>query len=712
VEATVVKKLLIVTAFALLVGAATGYWLGSGSDAPGIDPRFLENRPQPAISRLPTVSDADAEASRRAGYKDVDSVASAMALPTYFARKEAIYVLAGRSTSAELQDLLFQAVSIANSSEKGNVIRTLLERLVEIDPKSAVAIAESPALTAEGQYVQQTWFFWARHDLSAALEDASSRKRDTVRIAQALYTAMPIPEQAVVDQIRAALGHRPDRQTISYWVRSMYRRSPLEAAAYVNGMSQRGEQHNAVQSMAYYLAPYKHSEAMQFATMLNSAELRQAFENTLNVQIASKDPVRALQMMLDGRSGKRNSAAIEPAMRYLVATDPGRLDAIIAQLSERDQQIAVSVAATTMAETDPDQALEWIRDRGEPHAAGALNEVLAVIARKDPDRAISEALNLPQRGDRDGALGAIARAMLADDPVRAMSVLEEISDPSSQKMYFNQTMTSWIRRDAANAIAWYNSLPAGRRDMDLRQALEQLAWSQPEAVTDLLPELSPEDARTGRHAVAQALLGKEGFDASMRFIKQYANEDDYPDLKRLAYFNLAQQEPNRALQLMQQEADGDVRDAVLAVAAGSIARYDPRRALGIATQVESQAHRSEAHRTIVQSWLSSDPQAATSWISSQPPGAEKDQLLTTAAYTAMQRDIGYVTGLVEQIADPDVRRNTVTSVARQVYIRQSADKARRILEEAGLSPQERADMEEQFERMKAQMHRPGVYRYQ
>ncbi len=704
------KKLLVLTAIALGIGLAAGFWIGNAGDNGNLDKRFLEKRPVQASMRIPAISAAEAEASRRDGYRDIDSIAEAMALPTPFARKEAVFVLAGRSESAELQDLLFQAVAVNDAGERGNVIRTLLERLVEIDPKSAIAIAESPAVTEIGHYSQQTWFLWAKHDLEAAFEEATTRKRDTVRIAQALYTAMPIPDLETKKRIQAAMGHRPNRQTISFWARSIYRQSPLEAAAFVNGLANRNEQHGAVQSMAYYLAQSPQGEATQFAGMLNSAELQRSFKNILNAQIASNDPVRALQMVLSGQTSKRNTAAVGSAVRHLVATDPGQLDAIISQLTEREQQIALSVAASTMAESDHDRALQWLAARTEPAARGAINDVLVIIARKDPERAVSEALKLPRRANRNGAIGAIATAVLVDDPVRAMAVLDKISEPHDQSMYFRQVMSSWMRRDADSAIAWYNSQPEHERDVAIGDIVEQLAWNQPDTAARILPRLSPEDARIARAGVAVALERNEGFDASLAFIKQFANEPDYPELKLQLYLNLAQQEPNRALRVVQQETDRATRDKALTSVAGSIAYSDPGQALAIANQIESQADRVLAHSNIVQSWMGMNSDAALNWISSQPPGAQRDQLLATAAYQSAQKDSTQITRILEQIADSTLRQSTARNVAQHVYI-QSPEIARQLLREANIDDAERAALEKQFEQIKAQRGRHVIYSY-
>ncbi|MGB5257131.1 MAG: hypothetical protein WBN44_07740, partial [Woeseiaceae bacterium] len=87
-----------------------------GKTGPGSEPA---NAPQvlgaPASPTMPT---AIADGHREDGYSRITTMADIVALPSSFARREALYLLAGRADSARLQALIFDAHAMADEFER------------------------------------------------------------------------------------------------------------------------------------------------------------------------------------------------------------------------------------------------------------------------------------------------------------------------------------------------------------------------------------------------------------------------------------------------------------------------------------------------------------------------------------------------------------------------------------------------------------------
>lgn len=83
------------------------------------------------IADVPKMTQAVAEKHRAGRYASLSRVEEVMALPTEFARSEALYALAGRSDSADVQNLIFEVNRIADDVERVSLLNILFFRLPE-----------------------------------------------------------------------------------------------------------------------------------------------------------------------------------------------------------------------------------------------------------------------------------------------------------------------------------------------------------------------------------------------------------------------------------------------------------------------------------------------------------------------------------------------------------------------------------------------------
>ncbi len=705
-----VKKLAVVAVLLLVTAVLIGYRLGSSGAGGGVDKRFLETV-EPIASTVPvaTLSPAEASVARQTAYREFVTIGDVLALPTDFARREALYVLAGRSSSSELQDLLFQAVSIDDVYERGSTIRTLLSRLIELDPLSALAIAESPAVSGVGEFTRHTWYYWAKLDFAAALDEASRRRSDSAQLARSLYLAVSAEDTAEQEQIKTALGHGPSRQTVSTWARVLYAESPPRAAGYIEGLESEDQQYSAVQSVAYYVAGVSPEDGGLFASYLLTDDLRRYYQRTLMTQYAALDADRAVQMVFSDKSAQNNIKIIDIAARRLAGVDLDRLDELIEILGGQNRTTAINAASSVLEEGDPILALQWFTAHRQTYQGPfAYNRLISRIAEDNPQRAVEEALKLSRPEQRNSAIAAVAFVMLEEDPIRAFSVLDSISNTGTKKSKTSNLFMAWLGEDEANAMAWYKALPADER-AGLFSSLPSMGRQKPEQAVRLMAMLPENEARSLRRSLVFELAQREDFDASMEFLKQFEAEPDYPALKAQVLSTLARSDAERALQIAQQEPDGESKDFVLVAISESLADRDPKRALLLTEQIKSDEEKIAATIAISQAWLRNDPIAAMAWIKAEPPGPGKDEMLSTAVYSVANQGSAKAHEILEQINDPEIRKSAGLRVAQQMYFVGSPEDGVRILEGLDLTEEEVERHKAQAERYRRDAQRRGYY---
>ncbi len=187
---------------------------------PSVDEtKRFSKAPESRSLRVDEVISTSAESQRQDGYADIQSVADALALPDDFSRREALYVLAGRSNAAEVQDLVYQATYLVDSTQRYASVAILLERLVALDPRSAVAIAGGPRLSESRHFENAAWASWSRNDPEAAIAAAAALAGTARwRAVQGVYVGYGVSHVDAPGHILKATGVEPGRQAVANMV--------------------------------------------------------------------------------------------------------------------------------------------------------------------------------------------------------------------------------------------------------------------------------------------------------------------------------------------------------------------------------------------------------------------------------------------------------------------------------------------------------------
>ena len=572
---------------------------------------------------------------------------------------------------------------------RGSTIAILLRRLTDLDPRSALAIAGSPALEGMRAFESEVWATWSRQDLQSALEEArglSGSRRS--RAAQGIFRGFRLPEADTVFDIQMMLGSEPDNTTLSGWLGSLYDHAPGDAIDFIEALPPGPLQNNAVWVLAYRIAQ---SGAITAAARFPTQELQQLFEYRFAEQLAQIDPERAIDLYFANQQDPKQLNLVQQAIRKIAAADPERALRIFGSLQGEARRVAILAVGEGMLASDPERALGWIRENRGSQNDGLLVSFISRVARQDSDLAIAQAALIDSMQERHSAYMQIASTLASSDPTTALETIDLIQDSNMRRNAISMMVQVVATRDPEQALALYDTLPEEDRRGVLENVASMIASRDPEKALSLTARVGPAEAERIRQSVINAIADQRSFDGTMAFIERFSDDPDFARLRSQIVTQLSYREPERALQYAAQHLSGRDYELVVASTAPQLADNDPGRALDMASRIRDPEMRSQTTQSVVSSWMVSDPTATMSWLSLQAAGPEKDQLLQSAMHGA-NSNAEVATRLLDQVSDTNYRRSMAWSFASMTYGSQPGV-ALRFLADAGFSE----DAKRQFE---------------
>jgi hypothetical protein len=667
-----------------------------------VDAGWLPGRAVPTvIADVPAMSEAQAEVHRDNHYASIASIEDLLALPGHFARMGGLYALAGRADSAATQDLIFQANGIADPSDRKEVLLVLFNRLTELDPASAVALSRTPGFRPDRDFEREVWQRWGVLDLdqavSAALQLDPGPRRNVA--AQALFAAYDYGGNATTRRIAEMLGTTPDSQTRAMYLDRLADRDPLAAIEYANGLESMQERLEAVAFLGRRFGRYDLQQAEDYAVHFDD-RMQSVYMQSLVQSAAQAEPQVVLEELLEGGiDGTDEFSRSMSAFQVLARQDIEQALAYLEQIENRQQRLAFTgIVAKTFAEEDPDRALAWARENDDGLHRQVYMQVLMTIARTQPERAFSEANSLSNSQERRQAFGMVAMTLAREDPEQALSLLDRIERKSERDLAAMSIVSSWVQSAPDAAMSWVLRQDGPLRENMLSRAARWLPDHDLEAAIRLLPRMDDETAALLRRQIAGSLAAQRSLEDARRFISQFEGSKEYPQLLHAAISGLSQRDVRGAVQLAGTLPAGDERDALYSRLMGPYADEDPRQAALLLDSIANAGHRMAATSQLVAGWARADPEAAARWIRKLPQGQGRDSAVATLA-SSWQELTPTRRRMIEDVADPEVRKQTVMNVVFR-KARSNPDEAERILRSFDLPDADREQMLHQLDALR------------
>ena len=687
------KPILFLCAGVLIGVGATSYFKRSTQEL-----RFA-TAPARDLTDEADMSAVEAETHRRDRYESIRTIEDTVALPTDFAETEALYVLAGRADADELQNLIHQAARIREKTDREAALGILFLRMTELDPRSAIAIARSPAFGADRSIERSVWRSWGRLDLEAAIaaaEEGNDRQRNLA--AQALYASLRGVDDSRTDLIRAALGVNPGRNVRTQRLYALADESPSDAIRYIESLQPRTEQQELFRQLAAYLSRKGYVGEGDYAQAIRSRLNRQVFEQTMLTQRTQSDPEAVLEDLL--RSNQRSPQSqnrIHYALAQLAERDPDKAVQYLDRLPKASMQRSVkSLVATALARSDPARAIAWLREDESADSQIVLSGVLGEIAQRDPQLALSEAQSIADRRLRDQAYASIVMTAAQNDPVQATDFVELIEDPSLRQASVSQIAAQWSQFDVDSAVAWLTTLDPGDQHNAFEQLGQNLAYADIDRAIELLPRLPAGSAGRLKLQIASQMIEQKTFDEAQVFVEQFKGTEEYPQMQVALVSQLVATDTERALQMASSVEDPRIRDQLYTSIVVQQAARDPQRALHMLDSISDQNARTSAAGQIAYNWFAQDPAAAKAWMRGLPGGARRDTAIMAMA-TLGGNPASVSWEMVESINDDAMRKQAMLAHISQLSQTDAAE-AVRLLGFVELTEPERRQYEQVLNR--------------
>ncbi len=684
------RNLLLVLLLGVVIGSIATNYLAPKSQFPRFSQAVTPDMPD-----VVDVSVAEAEALRTERYAGISTIEEILALPTDFAETEALYIVAGRSDSGGIQDLITQAAKIRSRDDRLAALQILFLRLTELDPKSALAISRTPSFRAYKNHEKAVWVAWGRLDLAAAIDEAKRGTASEKRFAaQALYSAVRGLENEDSELIYAELGMKPGQNARAQHLYALAEQSPADAIRYVESLSSAAEQRKQFGWLAGLLGRSGNPLDASYADLIQSTSSRQQFKQYLSMYSARSDPEAILEKMSSMPMTQANQAQMASALQSLAADDPAKALEYLDQMPESSslRQYKSSIAMV-VAGSDPAMALAWARDNDTSSNQSTLMAVLSQVAQQDPQLALAEAQTLKDVRQRDQLVSTVATHISQTNPEEAMQLLAQVTDKRIRNRTASQIAAVWAQSDFDSAVNWVSSLDVDAQRNALQSMGQNLVYSDLDRATELLERFPGKNSGRLAMQITQSLAEKRGTDAAMSFANRYRDKPEYSELQSVVIGMMANSDPALAMQMARDVENDRSRDQLYARIIGQQAARDPQQALQWMNSISGEKSRSAATTQIARQWYSQDPTAAAAWIGGLPRGNTRDDAIIATISSGRGSDEDFL-DLIETVSDP-AKRKQVTLMRIQMYLQSDPAEAERLLGEVDLTDQER----EQYESM-------------
>jgi len=621
-------RVILALAIGILAGGAGSWYVLHESTA-------LKNGSL-SVTKQSTLPASDADTQRERGFESLNSIDEILTLASDFDQTEALFVLAGRSNSRDVQDLIGQAQTISDARDRRAALSILFSRLADIDPLTAVALSAQPEFAHEQAVLSAVWRSWA--------DD-----------------------------------------------------SPIRAINFINEMASARERQSASQSLGGQMGHVELDELKQLAKNFDRDMDRRNFLTSARNAVAASFPGRLIEGWLTDRStfvpyGQNGVAAqkiaqqdVAQAIRYYdQATDNQMLRAMLA-----------SGIVQELATTDPLLAVRWAQENDSNGSQSLLMQAVMVISQTDPAAAMEilradDGIAVQQK---QMITTMVVSNIALQNPEMGIAILESLPTGVDKNQAAQQVVSAWAQTDPQAALGWALEHKQEFGESILRQAGQMLIMRDPRSVISVLPQLDDATAKSWSVQIVSRLAQLESVEAAMNLMQQFEGQPHYAQMQAALVPQVAQTDLARAKSMADEMSPGQEKNQALAYVIGEKAKSEPAVAIGWLDAMSDGRARSGATSNLVINWMNSDPSAARRWVNSLPNGESRDHAVLALVNFDSNDGGDAPMQLIDSIENDALRQQAKMSYFYRLA-RFDRDKAEALLKTMRLSPEQRAQLEQ------------------
>ena len=340
--------------------------------------------------------------------------------------------------------------------------------------------------------------------------------------------------QTLGSQVARSYG-KLDAAAALAWARALPERQALVPSV-LGGIAE--ENFDLALELSRELTPIEQMRALQLAVMsglqrddraedvanrvaaLDDVPLRDQLVTSVVSMWSSRSPDNAMRWLL-ANSRDHSPTLFQQLGQQLAMQDPQRAVAYTVQVPEAARESWVQGVAHTLAQTEPQRAVDWLGEfRGQPLYARAAMSVAPMLAQQD---------------------GAAA-ARLVDE-------LETIAPSVDMQRLVNVVVTNWANYNPAAAVQWVVDRPAEQdRTLGIRSAVGVWSMQDPLAArqwTLRQPQSALRDAALA--ALVAAGAGFTANDLDLGLLSAFTSDTERQRAVLQLIQGLAYRDPGRAL---------------------------------------------------------------------------------------------------------------------------------------------------------------------
>ena len=425
------------------------------------------------------------------------------------------------------------------------------------------------------------------------------------------------------------------------------------------------------------------------ASGLSQVSERRAASSILYARFAELDSQAAVDYLLD-HEGAYSSAWFSAIFHIWSRQNLDSAIEAAAKLELSSRSIAGTALLSARDDLSYDDRLEIAQRLGiEPVMQRLETRRQVGIADNDPQLAWHTAMATQNPQLKMQRMYGLAQVWGRSDPLAALNAASALSEADMSRVVKQIIMAQWGQRNSRDALEWVlTQSPSNRRAELLSTAIGGLASSEPRQAIAFADQLSGNE----RDAVLGTIL-TSWVSTDLRSALEWFDSED-GNFEQTAVSSVAMayalQFPEEAFDWsisLSSDQSGSANQAVLSI----IANNDPVLAAELTTRIVDRNLRINAARNLVQSWVESDPRAATQWIESFDDPDERVKLRTRLLSRWIRFDRASTIQYIEQMPAGMERDAASARIIR--YLRDDFSAAKRL-----------------YDRIEAQEHRKNSAR--
>ena len=429
-----------------LAAALAGVWLLS----PPQSPPLATAEPPPSVP--PTAVPATGADTAAENAAAPASLADILRIPGDFAQTVALYQLASRRNAAGIEQLLDEAGSLDQASERA-ATSILYARYADLDPAAALRHIQERGDGAE-RWLGTVFHAWARRDLDAALRHAETltAHQRTIAGAAILRARDDLPQESWLDFAtpltpQGAISGAVVQLATDAGIAADPTQAWEQALAQKAGQARLGALHQAAFAWAA-TDPHAALEAIVAADEV-PRRMRETLRGSVVSQWASSDPAAALAWAT-ALPASRSRTQLLGAAAYVWAQNDPR--AAVAWAATQGNDELLQWVAPAYATHHPEEAIDWIATLPSNKAAEAMGVVFSTLSYNDPEATVRLLDGITDANARRAATHALAQAWGNLDPDAAMEWVDRLPDAELRATLYPFLLRQMNQYDAAGAM--------------------------------------------------------------------------------------------------------------------------------------------------------------------------------------------------------------------------------------------------------------------